>query len=113
MRFKAQYQKLVGTLPEALLNLEQLLHTFPGLVIPLELREDSGLIMEANASPGKKLAIERMLKKVAELSKGGNARWYAQGFIISMCQSIDHIEAAANLLDRNLGGLKIRGHSTF
>lgn len=108
LHFKASYQKRVGEVPEAILNLEQLLHTFPGLVIPLEMREDSGLIMEAKANPKKKLAIERMIKKVGELSKGGSPRWYAQGFIISMCQSIEHIEAAADLLVRNLGGLKIR-----
>ncbi|MBC7397605.1 MAG: phosphoenolpyruvate carboxylase, partial [Bdellovibrionales bacterium] len=108
LQFKASYEKQVGEVPEAILNLEQLLHTFPGLVIPLELREDSGLIMDAKAHPKKKLAIERMIRKVAELSKGGSPRWYSEGFIISMCQSIDHIEAAADLLVRNLGGLKIR-----
>jgi phosphoenolpyruvate carboxylase len=110
LRFKKEYLHLVGPVPEALLQMEQMLHTFPALVIPLELREDSGFIMEAeaNTNPKKTFAIERMIRRVGELSKGGNPRWYAQGFIISMCQSIEHIEAASNLLVRNLGALKIR-----
>jgi phosphoenolpyruvate carboxylase len=108
LRFKKEYEKRVGQAPEPMLQLEQLLHTFPALVIPLELREDSGVIMDAITHPTKSFAIERMIKKVAELSRGGSPRWYAQGFIISMCQSIEHIEAAANLLVKNLGGLKIR-----
>jgi phosphoenolpyruvate carboxylase len=108
--FKKEYEKSVGPVPEAILQLEQMLHTFPALVIPLELREDSSIITEANinTNPKKSFAIERMIKRIGVLSKGGNPRWYAQGFIISMCQSIEHIEAASNLLVRNLGGLKIR-----
>jgi len=110
LKLKADYERMIGETPEPLRRLEQMLHTFPGLVIPLELREDSGMMMQAVAvKPGqKKFAIERMLLKVAEISKGTNPRWYAQGFIISMCGSIEHIEAAANLMTRTLGGLKIR-----
>ena len=110
LALKRVYEAKVGPSPEPLLQLVQLLHTFPALVIPLELREDSSLIMEANAHPNasKKFAIERMIKRVALLSRGGSPRWYAQGFIISMCQSFEHIEAASNLLSRHLGGLKIR-----
>ena len=110
LRFKKEYELIVGPVPEPLLQFEQLLHTFPALVIPLELREDSGFILnaEANQDPEKTFAIERMIGRIASLSKGGSPRWYAQGFIISMCQSIDHIEAASNLLVRNLGALKIR-----
>ncbi|MBS1960538.1 MAG: phosphoenolpyruvate carboxylase [Bdellovibrionales bacterium] len=110
LALKKAYNKQVGETADPIRKLEQLLHTFPALVIPLELREDSGMIMKAQAKRGrsKKFAIERMLKRVAELSRGGNPRWYAQGFIISMCQSIEHIEAAANLMVRTLGALKIR-----
>lgn len=109
LKLKRQYESKVGEIPEPIRRLEQMLHTFPGLVIPLELREDSGMILQAVAvKSGKKFAIERMLRQVAEISKGGTPRWYAQGFIISMCQSIEHIEAAADLLDRTLGSLKIR-----
>lgn len=108
LRFKDAYQREVGPAPEPVLQLEQLLHTFPGLVIPLELREDSTIILDARKHPGKNLAIERMLRRVAALSRGASARWYAQGFIISMAGSLEHIEAACDLLERNLGGLKIR-----
>ena len=108
LKFKKEYKKRVGEVPEPLLQIEQLLTTFPALVVPLELREDSSIIMEADAHPTKSFAIQRMIKRVGVLSKGGSARWYAQGFIISMCQSIEHIEAASNLLLKNLGGLKIR-----
>ena len=107
LKLKHHYEKVVGEIPEPIRRLEQMLHTFPGLVIPLELREDSTMILDALAAK-KKFAIERMLFKVAEISKGGNPRWYAQGFIISMCQRIEHIEAAADLLHRALGALKIR-----
>lgn len=108
LRFKALYEREVGPAPEPVLQLVQLLHTFPGLVIPLELREDSSVILEARKHPGKNLAIERMLRRVAALSRGASARWYAQGFIISMAGKLEHIEAACDLLARNLGGLKIR-----
>jgi phosphoenolpyruvate carboxylase len=108
LQFKARYESAVGPAPEPVLQLVQLLTTFPGLVIPLELREDSSLILEARAKPGKNLAIERMLRRVHALAKGVSPRWYAQGFIISMAQSMEHIDAACDLLVRNLGGLKIR-----
>lgn len=107
LKLKKVYETKVGEVPEPIRTLEQLLHTFPGLVIPLELREDSTMILDALKSK-KKFAIERMINKIGEISKGGSPRWYAQGFIISMCQSIEHINAAADLLTRGLGGLKIR-----
>ena len=101
--FKLQYENEFGPSPLPLQRLRQLLHVFPGLVIPLELREDSGLLSKRPKMP----AIERMLMKVASLSKGGDPRWYAQGFIVSMTEKIEHLELAAALVKKTLGGLKI------
>ena len=102
-QFKKQYEGEFGPTPLPLQRLRQLLHVFPGLVIPLELREDSGLLSKKLKMP----AIERMLMKVCELSQGGDPRWYAQGFIVSMTEKLEHLELAAALVNKTLGGLKI------
>ena len=109
--FKKQYEKEFGPPPLPLQRMRQLLHVFPGLVIPLELREDSGLLVKnlANTHGKRKktIAIERMLRKVEQLSRGGDPRWYAQGFIVSMTEKLLHLELAAKLVQETFGDLKL------
>ena len=86
------YEKAIGTCHPALHVTLQILTMFPGLVVPLELREASDMLMEKP----KGRAIDRMLKAVERLSRGGHSRWYARGLIISMTESAAHLRAAAS-----------------
>ena len=99
------YQAEIGALHPSLLQVVRLTYTFPALAVPLELRESSEIIVAAAA--GKPAAITRMIRKLAVISRGGNPLWYARGLIISMAGKIEHITAAGELLQRNLGGLRI------
>ena len=98
----AHYVRTVGAAHPSLQKLQSLLHFFPGLVVPLELRESSDLLMEAVAGRGGR-AIIRMLDRLAALSRGGEPTWYARGFIISMATKLEHVRAACTLSKRALG----------
>ena len=105
-QFLKEYEKSMGSLHPSLRSLRGIFHIFPALVIPLELRESSDILMQAESSK-KPLAIDRMLTMLAKLSKGGDPQWYARGFIISMADSIDHIRAAAKKQKRAFGDLRL------
>ncbi len=96
------YQTEIGGLHPELRTLSQLLELFPGLVIPMELRESSDVIM-ARPKNKKGLAIDRMLKTIASVSQGGDPRWYVRSFIVSMTESAAHIKAAALKQKKHLG----------
>ncbi len=86
------FEKDLAALPESLERCLQIFKMFPMLVIPLELRESSDVLMDKTL---KNPAIDRMLKTVAKISAGIAPRGYANSFIISMTESVDHILAAA------------------
>ncbi|MEK6773553.1 MAG: phosphoenolpyruvate carboxylase [Bdellovibrionota bacterium] len=92
--FKKEYKESIGALHPQFQRLSQILKTFPALVVPLELRESSDVLMTA-LKDRKKLAIHRMLVTIEKISRGSDPRWYARGFIISMAESIEHIRAAS------------------
>jgi phosphoenolpyruvate carboxylase len=104
--FKKTYEDEIGANHPQLRKLRQLLHVFPGLVVPLELRESSDVLM-AKPVGKKKIAIERMLATIASISEGGDPRWYARGFIISMCESIEHIRMAADKQVAAFGDIRL------
>ena len=56
---------------EALRELRRLLHAFPALVVPLELRESSDVLMD-EPKGRRTRAIDRMLTAVARVSAGGD-----------------------------------------
>ena len=97
--------KLAKSAPKPLARLEQLFKIFPGLVVPLELREDSAILMSDPS--GDSLAIGRMLKRIGDYSKGEDPCWYARGMIISMAQSVEHIRVTAKMIRRQVGNSKI------
>ena len=101
----SEYQSAVGELHPSIRLLRGILHIFPGLVVPLEMRESSDILMLPEEK--KPLAIDRMLAMVARLSKGGDPRWYARGLIISMADSIEHIRAAAKKQKKAFGDLRL------
>jgi phosphoenolpyruvate carboxylase len=104
-RFAESYSTHVHAQHPSLGIFRKLFHVFPGLVIPLELRESSDLLIEAVAKRG--LAIERMLTKIRTISRGGNPRWYARGLVISMTRNFDDIQSACSLVRRVFGELEL------
>jgi phosphoenolpyruvate carboxylase len=105
LKFQNQYKKVIGILSPELVQLQQLIHLFPAWVVPLEIRESSKLVMLAGSDPNQ--AIVRMLKKLKEISEGGNPKWYVRGFIVSMTQSWEHLKNACRLVLHYFGDLKI------
>lgn len=104
--FTKVYETVIGAVSPRILKLKSILDMFPGLVIPIELREDSEVIAESLKSK-KPLAIERMLKTLSGIAKGVEVRNYVQGLIISMCQSYEDIENTIKLSNKTLGELTI------
>lgn len=100
------YINKVGAPHPALDRLIELISLFPGILLPLELRESSEIVVEANRSR-KPLAITRMIQNLRSISRGGNPRWYVASFILSMTSSVEQLQAAQKLLNRNLGKTQI------
>lgn len=101
-----RYKKEFHFLHPNLIQLQRLLHVFPALLVPLELRESSDVLM-SDQRQRSSLAIDRMLRLLANLSKGGSPKWYVRGFIISMASSIEHLQVAAKKMRFALGKAKI------
>ena len=99
------HDELGKNAPKPLARLDQLFKIFPGLVVPLELREDSSMLM--SDPTGDTLAIGRMLNRLGKYSKGEDPCWYARGMIISMAQSVEHIRVTAKMILRHVGNSKI------
>ncbi len=108
-----RYEASMGAIHPELLTLRQLFHVFPGLVVPLELRESSDVIMSEPDAVKKgsarkpKLAIDRMLVQLSKLSEGGDPRWYARGFIVSMTYSLKHLQVAEKKVRGAFGSARI------
>jgi len=100
------YTKNIGSQNPRLKKLFLILDLFPALVIPIELREDSEIISLALSSKDK-LAIERMLIGLAEIANKDKIHDYAQGMIISMCESFEDIKNAMTLLKNSWGDISI------
>jgi phosphoenolpyruvate carboxylase len=105
LAFLGAYEKEIGDLHPSLIELRQLLCIFPGLVVPLEFRESSDILLSQPSGRG--LAIDRMLKALNAISRGGDPRDYVRGFIVSMTSELKHLELAAGLVKKNLGQLKL------
>lgn len=99
-----RYREVLNSAHPSLLRLRKILTIFPGFVVPLELRESSDVLMEPSTKPK---AIEKMLAMVARLSKDGDPRWYARGFIVSMTDSIEHLRQAGRCQKKAFGRLAI------
>lgn len=81
-------------------NIKTLLWLYPALVLPLELREDSDEIQAALNSK-KSLAIEKMIIKLKEISKGFNPKWYIRGLVISMTRNSGDIINGISLIKKS------------
>jgi phosphoenolpyruvate carboxylase len=100
-----EVQTLLGDCPVKLLEMTGLLELFPGMVLPVELREESTVFLELQKKNATGI-IGRMLRKGMQIAEGGLLRHYVQGLIISMTRSTEDIEAAVHLVDRIAGTAK-------
>lgn len=94
------HRHLLDSESEHLIRIRTLFRIFPALVVPLELREDSGLVHEALTKPVKAMNISRMLQTLAQLCPDHNPRSYVRGFILSQCESVDDLEAGVKLVQK-------------
>lgn len=101
IEFIESYLKLIGHIHPDLRDLEQLFEMFPALVVPLEFRESSEVLM--SSPQGRGLAITRMLKELARISRGGDPRWYVRALIVSMAENILHMRTAGQFVKSALG----------
>jgi phosphoenolpyruvate carboxylase len=93
---------LLGELPHMLMEMEGLLDMFPGMVLPVELREESEVFLELQRK--KSIGtIGRMLRKAEQVSRGGCLFHYVQGLIVSMTRSAGDLEAAVDVVHRTIG----------
>lgn len=69
---------------------EEIFGLFPGLVVPLEIRERAGLY-----GPGSPAA--KMVRAARAAARGGELQWYVGGFVISMAQAPADLFAARKL----------------
>ncbi|WP_148278681.1 phosphoenolpyruvate carboxylase [Bdellovibrio bacteriovorus] len=99
--------RIFGTESEKLNRIRFLLKIFPGLVVPLELREDSTLVHEALANPSKRPNITRMLMALSRLCPDHNPRDYVRGFVLSQCESAKDITAGVRLSSLHLKGPRL------
>lgn len=98
------YVRALGVDHPSLRELHWMLQVFPGLVLPLELRETSDVFMEADSRRGgRRPAIEGMMRWISGIARGGDARWYARGLIISMASTAGHVHAALRSARRCMG----------
>ena len=99
------YENLIGGVNPEIKKIKKIMELFPGLVIPLELREDSSVITEAADGNGSLYPIEKMLIKLKEIGGSEKIRNYARGFVISMTRSIKDLHMAARLVEKHLDKL--------
>lgn len=102
-----QVEVQLGELPMKLAEMSELLVLFPGLVLPVEMREESAVFLDLK----KKKAIGtigKMLRKARSIAEGGCLHHYVQGLIVSMTRDIADLEAAVDVTERAVGKNKIR-----
>lgn len=86
----------------AILIVNRIFEIFPGLVLPLELREDAAEIQSAlDEGDG---AIAEMLRTLKEVSKGVDFCHYARGLVISHCESGHDLDNAIALIAKHAAG---------
>lgn len=92
--------KEFGASSSFLSSLLLLLKIFPGLVVPIEVREESALVHEALKKPISRLAISRMLQYIKSISAGEYPRFYVRSLILSQCESSQDMEAGVALVQK-------------
>jgi len=94
-----QVKTLLGKLPLMLVEILDFLNLFPGMVLPVELREESSVFLDLQRKKAIG-TIGKMLRKAKQIAEGGELKHYVQGLIISMTRSVTDIEAALDVATR-------------
>ncbi|WP_413569305.1 phosphoenolpyruvate carboxylase [Bdellovibrio sp. HCB117] len=103
----ADYQRFLGIESSVLYEVRLLLKIFPGLVVPLELREEASLVHEALQSPLRKSAISRMLQLLGKIASENDPRFYVRGFVLSQTESAKDLIAGVQLVEKYLGKARL------
>ena len=99
-RLAARYTDRLGHSHPRLDDLRLLLDRFPGLVVPLELREERGRFERRSA-------IADMLRFVRDVARGGLVDWYVRGCVVSMTKRAEDLWEAHALVRDVLGASTI------
>lgn len=99
-KFNTFYKKAPNTIKDHFLMKMslRLLDLFPGLVLPIELREDAEKIQ--NALNDSKAPIRKMLVELEKISGALEITSYAKGLVISHCEVVNDINNACLLVDK-------------
>jgi phosphoenolpyruvate carboxylase len=100
----SSYKKEWGEINRHLNNLSSLLWLYPALVLPMELREDSEVIL-GNGAESKK--ISEMLATLRSISGGADPKWYVKGLILSMVQNARDLGSGVALVKKHFGKINI------
>lgn len=92
----AEYTRRRGHAHPRLVDLELMLNQFPGLVVPLELREERGRF-DRNS------VIADMLRFLRDVARGGRVDWYVRGCVVSMAEQAEDLWEAHALVRDVLG----------
>lgn len=95
-----RYRAARGAVHPRLLALERLLELFPGLVIPLELREERGRF-------GPSDPISDMLHYVGDVARGGRVEAYVRGLVVSMTDRPQDLWEAEERVRAELGAAAV------
>ena len=98
------YKKEWGEINHHLNNLRSLMWLYPALVLPLELREDSEVLVKNGLEARK---IHDMLATVKSISSGFDPRWYVKGFILSMVHVSGDLDAGVAAVKKHFGRYRI------
>lgn len=102
-----QYKQTLNSESVDLQKIHSLFKIFPALVVPLELREDSGVVHEALNKARQPFAIIRMLKTLHKISPQQDVRFYVRGFILSQTEGSKDLIAGVNLVKKYLGEARL------
>ena len=95
-RLASAYARRHGQPHPRLDDLRLLLEQFPGLVVPLELREERGLFRRGRP-------IAAMLSYLRDVARGGRVDWYVRGCVVSMTDRAEDLWEAHALVRDLLG----------
>ena len=102
---RARWVEAGGREHPRLLDLARLLEQLPGLVVPLELREERGLFQP-------EAPIAGMLKALGQVARGGRVDSYLRGCVVSMVTRAEDLQEALDLVTRLLPAPGRRGRAT-
>ncbi|MBT8449648.1 MAG: phosphoenolpyruvate carboxylase, partial [Gammaproteobacteria bacterium] len=100
------YEEIINDKCPELDAIARLMWIFPALVVPLEVREDSGVVKGALESD-EPYAITKMLMKLKALANGFDEKWYVRALVLSMVMDSGDVQNGLKLTKMALGDYNI------